>query len=341
LSSLIALIVAGLLSAWTPSSALAGAAFVGLWCLRSHLRTVHFAFGRQRIATLGDLAFALSGASLAGLAAWVGDDLMTRVFFALAAANFIGAATMRVLSREPIDARFDRSARIFYRRLLGRLGWSAFSVTTANLQGQGISLLVTALAGPAAYAPIAAMLIVFVPLRIIGAALVNLIQPEIARLAANADVQAVWTLAMTWTFASALAGLGYGVAAMAFLPFLKSQSLVGAPIYLLGAFAWSIYTLTLLYLAPRVILEVLMKFRSVAVITATAAALSMGAITLILEFAPASWALAGASVGEAVVLALAWCAATRELRKLAARRPMDADEKQREWRPPMRMTARS
>lgn len=320
----IGLIVVALLGASSPTSALAGAAFVGLWCARSHLRTVHFAFGRYRIATLGDLAFAISGGLLAGLAVWRGGNLLSGVFLALAAANLLGSATMQLLAGEPVLARFDGRARIFYARLLRRLSWSAFSVTTANLQSQGISLLVMGLAGPAAYAPIAAMLVVFAPLRIAGTALSNSIQPDIAKLAKKFDFEAIRDLSMRWTLILGIAGLAYGAAAISLLPSMKSPSLEGAPIYFIGIFAWLIYMMSLLYVAPRTILEVLMKFRSVAIIMTAAAVAGMGVIALTLEFAPASWALAGASLGEAIVLVAAWVAAMRGLRALATRTPMRA-----------------
>jgi O-antigen/teichoic acid export membrane protein len=327
-SGLIALIAVVPLGAEAPTSALAGAGFVGLWCGRSHLRTVHFAFGRYRIATLGDLAFAISGGLLAALAIWRGGNPVTDVFLALAVGNLLGSVTMQLLAGEPVRARFDRRARSFYVRLLRRLSWSASSVTTANLQSQGISLLVVGLTGPAAYAPIAAMLVVFAPLRIAGSALANLIQPEMSKLAANGGVEEIRSLSRRCMLILGIAGLVYGVTAMALLPLIKSPSLEGAPIYFIGIFAWLIYLLSLLSVAPRIILEVLMKFRSMASITAAGAVVGLGIIAIVLQVAPASWALAGASLGEAIILVAAWVVAMRGLSALAARKPTRAKPKQ-------------
>jgi O-antigen/teichoic acid export membrane protein len=333
-SGLIALVAVVPLGAGAPSSALAGAGFVGLWCARSHLRTVHFAFGRYRIATLGDLAFAISGGLLAALAVSRGGNPITGVFLALAAGNVLGSATMQLLAGEPVRARFDRRARSFYLRLLSRLSWSVFSVTTANLQSQGIALLVVGLSGPAAFAPIAAMLVVFAPLRIVATALANSIQPEMSKLAANCGVEEIRSLSRRCMLILGIAGLVYGAAAMALLPLMKSPSLEGEPIYFIGIFAWLIYLLNLLSVAPRTILEVLMRFRSMASITAAAAVVGMGVIAIVLQVAPASWALAGPSLGEAIVLVGAWVVAMRGLRVLAARRPTRATPK-RATKPPM------
>jgi O-antigen/teichoic acid export membrane protein len=320
-SGLIALIVFVLPSAGSPTSALAGAGFVGLWCARSHLRTVHFAFGRYRIATLGDLAFATSSGLLAAVAVWRGGNPMSGVFLALAAGNLFGSATMQLLAGEPLRIRFDRRARGFYARLLRRLGWSAFSVTTANLQGQGISLLVVELAGPAAFAPIAAMLVIFAPLRIAATAWANSIQPHMSKLVAKFEVEEIRGLCRNWTLVLGIAGLVYGVGAMALLPLVKSPSLEGAPIYFIGILAWLVYELGLLYVAPRIVLEVLMNFRSVAVITTAAAVVGMGLISLLLAFAAPTWALAGAASGEAIVVVAAWAVAMRRLSALATRKP--------------------
>ena len=184
------------------------------------------------------------------------------------------------------------------------------------------------LTGPAAYAPIAAMLVVFAPLRIAGSALANLIQPEMSKLAANGGVEEIQSLSRRCMLILGIAGLVYGATAMALLPLIKSPSLEGAPIYFIGIFAWLIYLLSLLSVAPRTILEVLMKFRSMASITAAGAVVGLGVIAIVLQVAPASWALAGASLGEAIILVAAWVVAMRGLRALAARKPTRAKPQQ-------------
>jgi O-antigen/teichoic acid export membrane protein len=327
-SALIGLIAIVPLNAGAPASALAGAGFVGLWCARSHLRTVHFAFGRYRIATLGDLTFALSSGLLAAVVVWRGGNPITGVFLALAVGNLLGSATMQLLAGEPVRARFDRRARSFYLRLLRRLSWSVSSVTLANLQSQGISFLVVGLTGPAAFAPIAAMLVVFAPLRIVGTALANAIQPTMSKLAANGGAEEIRGLSRRCMLILGIAGVVYGAAAMALLPLMKSPSLEGEPIYFIAIFAWLVYLLSLLSVSPRVILEVLMRFRAMASITAAGAVVGTAVIAIMLQFASASWALAGAALGEAIILVAAWVGAMRGLGALAERKPARAKAKQ-------------
>jgi hypothetical protein len=320
LSTAIALVVGAILCFLQPDAAVAGAIFVGLWCLRSHARTVHFAFRRRKLVTTGDLVFALSGGAVVILILWRGEAQMTEVFFGAAVANMLATMAMQALARQPLKIDFGQRSRTFYISNLRRLGWSAFSVTTTNLQGQGVSLLFVGLAGPAAYAPIAAILVIFVPLRIAATAVVNLIQPEMAMSAAKADVREILALARFWTAVLGSLALIYGAAAMLAVPFIKSQSLEGAPVYLIGAFAWTIQSLTLLYVAPRVILEVHMKFYVVALITTVAAVVGIGTAAVLLGVAPVSWALAGSALGEAIVLATTWFAALDLLGMRAARK---------------------
>ena len=132
----------------------------------------------------------------------------------------------------------------------------------ANLQSQGISFLVVGLTGPAAYAPIAAMLVVFAPLRIAGTALANSIQPEMveARHQVAASRRSGRLSDKVYADSWESAGVVYGAAAMALLPFDEVALARGGADLLHRGFllGWSML-LSLLSVAPRVILEVLMK----------------------------------------------------------------------------------
>jgi hypothetical protein len=57
-------------------------------------------------------------------------------------------------------------------------------------------------------------------------------------------------------------------------------------------------------------------------------------IAIVLQVAPASWALAGASLGEAIILVAAWVVAMRGLRALAAQKSTRA-KPQQAAKPPM------
>jgi O-antigen/teichoic acid export membrane protein len=314
LSALMAVAIALVLRFWADrGAAIAGGCFIGLWSLRSHLRTTFFARGRQRIVGFSDLVFTLSGASLAGVALWAGGDLLLEVFFALTVANTLGIAAMLALSRRPFRISYGPKMRRRYARLWRQLSWSGVSVTTTNLQGQGIALLVTAIAGPAAYAPIAAVLTLFVPLRVAATALVNLMQPELASLLAQSEDERVWRQVKIWAAIMGTGGFAYGAAMTTLLPMIKSQAFEGTPVHLIGIFAWAIHSVTMLYVMPRIVLEAMTAFRTVALITTVAAIISIACITLLLFLAPVAWALAGAAISEIIVLTASWIVVRRRL----------------------------
>ncbi len=313
LSTLIALLTAGLLLTWSREAACAGAVFVGLWCFRSHVRGVQYALERSRSVTFSDLAFAVSGSMFAGLAVLTRQDLLVDMLLALAGANAIALAALYVIVREPLRLGAPLRAIRFYAGIAPRLSWSALSVTTANLQGQGVSLLVGVLAGPAAFAPLAAMLAIFAPLRILGTALANMMQPEVARLVNQSDWKRIAAINRFWSIRVAFISLGYGALAMALLRLVHLRALQGEPILLIGVSAWLVYSLSLLSVAPRVLLEVRMRFRSVALIMAGSAVVGMSAIFITLEAGAPAWALGGSAIGEFLVVVAAGRLARKEL----------------------------
>ncbi|MGO9686889.1 MAG: hypothetical protein ACLPTZ_30685 [Beijerinckiaceae bacterium] len=318
LSVLAAIGVDALLHVWSGAYAHAGGCFVGLWALRSHLRTTFFARGRQNAVIISDLAFILSGATMA--AAWgVGTsgaasaDILQSALVALAAANAIGIAAMLILSRRPFRLSCKQQLWRRYARLWRQLGWSFLSTTVTNLQGQAVALLVTSFGGPTAYAPIAATLLLFVPLRIATTPLVNLLQPKLSAELARGEARKVWLQVKVWSVITGVVGLVYGAAMIAMLPRINFHALEGIPVHLIGFFAWAIYTMTMLYVMPRIVLEVMMAFNTLALITAIAAATGTALIVCILFVAPPAWALAGGAVSEMVVLVMSWVVVYRRL----------------------------
>jgi O-antigen/teichoic acid export membrane protein len=301
LSAAMAASVAIVLSAWVESGAWAGGVFVGLWAFRSHLRTVYFADERRGIVGIGDLAYTFCG-SLTAAAIWAGADILRNVLLILAAANALAIAVMLLRARRRVRVSFGRRTRRRYLGIGRQLAWSALSVTTTNLQGQGMALMVAALAGPAAYAPIAAALVVFVPLRIVATALANMKQPELSANLARNEIRMVRRSVLAWMAAMALGGLAYGVGIALVLPMVAPGfTETSSPLVL--ALAWIFYTLTMVSVMPRIMLEILGEFRSITMITVGSAVLGMGLSLLILLTEPPSLALIGGVVSELSVLA--------------------------------------
>jgi O-antigen/teichoic acid export membrane protein len=309
LSFLIALIVAVLLRLWLGADTSSGGIFVGLWSLRSHIRTAHFARGRPWTVTIGDTVFFVSGALLAlGLMWTSGEERLHATFALLAVANALGIGAMLGASRRVVRVSLRRSVRRHYAGVWRQLGWSGVSVTTSNLQGQGFALVVAAMAGPAAYAPIAAVFVFFVPLRLVATALINLTQPRFASELARGDTARVWSQARDWSAVMGIGALVYGIVVALVLPLLKSRVFASNDMPVILILTWVIAIVVQMYVMPRIVLEAVGAFQRIAVITTVAGIAGMSIVAIILLIAPAAWSLAGALVSEAIVLIACWWA---------------------------------
>jgi len=306
LSVVLAIGLACVLNVWLKEGVLAGGAFVGLWTLRSHLRTVFFARHRQRLVSVSDLVFTLSGAAGAALVLLDAEHVLQHTFLALVCANALGIAVLLGFAKRPVRISLGVHVWRRYAKLWRDLRWSLLSVTITNVQGQGMALLVAGIAGPAAYAPIAAALVMFVPLRIISTAFANMLHPEMSISLARGEIQKVWRLMRTWPIPLGLFGLLYGVVIMVALPFIQPDTLENTQFYKIAALAWAIYTVPMLYVMPRIWLEIMLDFRTIAILSGLAAAVGLSLVLGILLTGSPSWSLFGSAVSELIVLAGSW-----------------------------------
>ncbi|MDE3176690.1 MAG: hypothetical protein KGM15_11370 [Pseudomonadota bacterium] len=307
LCAVMAAISGAVIAIWSPDAAFSGAAVVGLWSLRSHLRTIGFARRRAGAVTISDAVFATTGVAASAAALHFAQDLLQGVLYALALANVAGAAALSLARRAPPLFDFGRRARWFYFLLARRLAWSLYSVSATILHGQGVAFLVVAYAGPAAFAPIAAMLAFFAPLRIFGLSLANMLQPEISRLVARGD-EAGWRATRNaWTFRACLLTALYGYLGFVAIPHLHLRSIENhQPVLFIAALAWALYAVVLAYLLPRILLEARMRFREIAVLTTFGATVTFVVTCALLKTAPPAYAIVGAVLGESVVAAATW-----------------------------------
>lgn len=312
-------LTAGLLSRWLDQGALAGGVFIWLWSVRSHLRTVFFARGRQGLASLGDIAFTASGTAGAALVLGLvgAANVLPAVFWALALAHGLAILLMLGLARERVRVAPPRHLLRRYRKLWRDLRWSLLSVSITNAQGQGMAFLVAALAGPAGFAPIAAALLLFAPLRILSAGFANMAHPELARLIARQDETEIGRVLRLWPLLLGLLGLSYLAAVLLALPLLPT-GIAMPPVDGVLVLAWIASAVPMLYATPRIWLEIRQDYRSIAMLSLLAAIIGLGLVWAMLMLAPAPWALLGAAVSEIVVLAGSWMLVLRARRRAAA-----------------------
>lgn len=316
LSVVMGIVAFALLQAWDGNGAVECGVFVALWSLRSHLRTSYFAHRRQWLVSISDLAFTVFGVLTTALVFWYFQNGLPGIFASLAIANGLGVIVLLVGARLPARISYRASVRRRMAGLWRQLRWSAFGATTTNIQGQCLALLVAGFAGPAAYAPIAAVLVFFAPLRIIATAFVNMMQPELSSLLARGQTTKIWQQSKLWSVFLGVGGVLYGAAVIVVLPFIKSQAFENASIHFIGIFAFAIFFMTMLYVMPRITLEVMSDFKTVAIITSIAAVIGLVSVAILLAVAAPPWSLAGAALSEAIVLLASWFAMRRRLRAI-------------------------
>ena len=289
--------------------ALAAGAFVGLYAFRSYLRIVLLARGRPRIAGLSDVVYAACGTVFAALGLdGSGTVLLDHAFAAIALAHAVAIAVAYGVLRERLRISLHARARARYRAIWPTLAWSLAGVTSLTVQGQGLTLLFALLAGPAAYAPIAATLVLYAPLRIPTSALMNMVLPEIIRLRASGQAKAARRIVIRQAALLGCACLAYGAAMAALLPLIEEILFKGrfadAPLGWIGLGVWAVVTVSLLYALPRAYLEASAAFRTITAGAVASAALGFALMVPALLLLPAATALLGLLASE--IATLAW-----------------------------------
>ncbi len=235
----------------------------------------------------------------------------------------MGIATALLALREPIRLSLKASSWRRYHAIRRELGWSLVGVTTTNLQGQGQTLAMALLLGPDAYAPIAAALILFAPLRLGAAALVNMTQPEMGAQIGRGDRRGAIRLAGLTAGLLLVGCTAYGVVLLAAMPLIETHFFAarfsGQDFGLIVLVLWAVVTVSLTYAPLRVLLEIAQEFRFLAALSAVAAVAGLAMVCGLLLTVPPAWSLLGLLVSE--LLILFGCAAVLRPGRAGAERP--------------------
>lgn len=304
--------------------AIAGGAFVGSWMLRYHVRTTMFVRRMTGAVTLSDLSYTTSGIALVAAALWLDQEgeRVTSVLAALAIANLfaIGVALHALRLRIRVSLRGAVWRR--YRRIGADIAWSAFGATTWNIQSQGIMFLVAAIAGPAAYAPIAAGFVLFNPIRQVLVAFLNVFRADFVRALSEGHYR---RLNLTIYSACALILLlcaGAGTAIWLIWPYLDAHIFGAkfdhATMPLVVALCGVSAAIYLTYNVPLALIQAAGHFRPVALATTFGGLVGLAAVSILLHVTTVAWSMLGVIAGEAVCGICLWIAAYRILHQRAA-----------------------
>jgi hypothetical protein len=288
--------------------------------LRSYVRMAFFAQQRAALATACDFVFALAATGLCVPIIMSADtsDILRDVFLALTAAHAAGVAVSLMLLRQPIRLSLRKSIRLRFAKLLPSLSWSIVSVTSATMQSQGPTLVIATLAGPAAYAPIAAMTAILSPLRLAAIALANMTQPELARILHGPSSGRMLTLLMTMSLGILAACVAYEVALAAAFPYLRDHlfagRFVGSSLHLITLELACIATAAMLSAPPKILLEATRDFKRTAVVSIIGAIVGVPLVAFLVMTRSVAVSMVGLLVSEIVVFVGCWIVCVAVLR---------------------------
>jgi O-antigen/teichoic acid export membrane protein len=289
--------------------------FIGLWALRNYVRAVLLArlgTGGAIRATLSDISYAMLGAGLLGVLSFVFRIPLTLefVFGCLCAANSVGI--LLCLLKQPRRPRISLRVRTFkrYGKLWREISWSLVGAATATIQGQSQMLLVAGIAGPAAFAPIAAGFVLTSPIRVFSATVANVLRPELSRMSWLGNFESIRKMMVFTGWCLFLGCFGYGICLLLAWPLLinelYSRNFAAEPMALIVGIAWLTAMTYTAYQTFRALAQAKSRFRDIALATlAGGIAGFVGVLFLLLSFGPAVSTM-GVLAGEGVTLFFLW-----------------------------------
>jgi O-antigen/teichoic acid export membrane protein len=310
----------------TGGQALAGGAFVGTWTLRNHIRAVMFARYAPEAATLSHLGYSIGAIALiAGMLMLGQAPDVTSVLTALVIGNVAGSYLPLRLCGRPIRLSFRKDTRRRYKNIWSNVAWSLFGTASWNIQGQGLMFVVASIAGPAAYAPIAAATVLFNPLRPAVAAFVYVFRTDfvhalVARRFRHLIVVSS-VVAATIVFGCALVGIVIWWAWPYLDAHIFGDKFVDASMPLILALSGVGATIYLTYTVPLTLVQAAGQFKAVAIATTIGAFVGLVCISFLLANFSVAWSLLGSIIGElacGIYLSVAAARVLREASRSAA-----------------------
>lgn len=292
--------------------ALLFSAYGGVMLLRAFARAQAYFRQSQMAVLASDLCY--GGVLVAVVAANValGTGAVEYAY-----AGLLGSATLAML---PFGPTYLRSmfagmslARLSeYRTVLRQhSSWSLLGVVTTEATANAHAYLVTFLAGPAAFAPLAASALLIRPVALAMNALTDFERPQLARQLAAGQPWPQVRHGLS-TFRQALVGTwAVSLAASALIltcvPTLLFPSRYDLSQISLGAILWMLIALLRTLRTPEsVLLQASGEFRNLAVSSLLSSIVSIAAVLSILTTGEPVWSLAGIALGESAFLCGVW-----------------------------------
>lgn len=196
--------------------------------------------------------------------------------------------------------------------------WSLVGVVSTEATVNSHSYIVTALLGPAAYAPIAATVLFIRPVTVAVNALVEFERARAAHRIARGEFEAIAQARLHLRLLLLAVWIGTGVLAALVIAFAPEQYMVGKfglNTVVIGSALWMGVALARLLHAPEgVILVAAGRFRQLAWISGWTAGVSVVTVLGFVFFQPPILSITGIILGEGAFAYAAWRATSRFLR---------------------------
>lgn len=323
-----ALVFAGMAFAFTLGAdvALVSGVAVALAQLRWLGRAHAYAIGRPRRAMASDLSYASIVAAGAVALRLLGLPSLLLAFLMLAVASIVGMIPIgRTFAVRQLRA-CTPAAIAGYRPIWREYsGWSLVGVVSTEATMNSHAYLVTLLAGPLAFAPIAATSLLIRPITVATNALGDFERARMARDIGRGDVGAAAHSMTLYRAALLLAWAGTAVAAaglLALAPHLIFPPRYTLPVLAIGAGSWIALALVRVIRAPdSSLLQAAGAFRPLAWASVYSALLSVAAVVVTILLTDPLWTIASMLGGEVVFAYWVWRTAARWLAEAAGGTP--------------------
>ncbi len=289
--------------------------FTGLWPLRIYAKAVNFARCGKRGAlrsTISDICYALASAlSLALLHFGFGASLsLASAFASLCVGNVVGVLIQLSAGGRSIRLRYNRRAFAAFAKFWPEIRWSLVGTLATTILGQSQMGYVTLLAGPAAFAPLAAGFVLMSPIRILTLAVLNIMRPDLSRSNARGDHHSAGALVLQTAASLAAISIVYGVMLRLAWPMLDgllfAKRFGGEPMGLIVILAWLLTSIGNGTTLMQARAQAKSRFREAAWPTLGGGVLTLLFVPAFLLAAGPALSTVGAIIGEIATLSLLW-----------------------------------
>ncbi len=274
----------------TPADTVVGVTlFVAVYSARQFSRSFGYAKLKPLVTATGDISYVVTGAIIIGGLLFITDYQITvaHALIALALANLVAMFIERWRLHGLNHHWFTLSKLGGYTAIWAQSRWALVGALTTLFLAQAHGLIITWFDGPNSFAPLAAGMVLFGPVRVALLTWQNMVKPELAIALSEQRFDAVRTQIRKTCVLMAIAVVLLGVALYFAWPYihnlLYANKYADQPMGII-VLMWAIITFfAAIYNAPSAALQAMKDFRILAMASVYGAAIS-GVLVSVLLF---------------------------------------------------------